>query len=39
MELTLPLALFVLGVTMVMCAISGLFAVNKLLSVDPAELF
>ncbi len=29
----------VLGVTALMCVISGLFAVNKLLRADPAELF
>jgi len=39
MELTWPLALTVLGVTALMCIISGLFAVNKLLRADPAELF
>jgi putative ABC transport system permease protein len=39
MQLTLPLAATVLGVTALMCVISGLFAVNKLLQADPAELF
>jgi putative ABC transport system permease protein len=39
MELTPPLALTVFGVTALMCSLSGLLAVNKLLSVDPAELF
>lgn len=39
MQLTLPLAATVLGVTALMCVISGLFAVNKLLRADPAELF
>jgi putative ABC transport system permease protein len=39
MELTLPLALSVLGVTVVMCLVSGMLAVNKLLRADPAELF
>jgi putative ABC transport system permease protein len=39
MELSLPLGLSVLGVTVVMCVVSGMFAVNKLLRADPAELF
>jgi len=39
MKLTLPLALSVLGVTVVMCVVSGMLAVNKLLRADPAELF
>jgi putative ABC transport system permease protein len=39
MQLTLTLAATVLGVTALMCVISGLFAVNKLLRADPAELF
>lgn len=39
MELTWPLALTVFAVTAVMCSVSGLLAVNKLLAADPAELF
>jgi putative ABC transport system permease protein len=39
MELTLPLAASVLGVTAIMCTVSGLLAVNKLLATDPADLF
>ena len=39
MQLTLPLAFTVLAVTAVMCVVSGLLAVNKLLLADPAELF
>lgn len=39
MQMTLPLALAVLAVTAVMCIVSGLLAVNKLLQADPAELF
>jgi putative ABC transport system permease protein len=39
MELTWPLALSVLGVTVMMCLVSGMLAVNKLLRADPAELF
>lgn len=37
--MTLSLALTVFVVTVVMCAISGLIALRKLLAVDPAELF
>jgi len=39
MQLTLPLALGVLVITALMCIVSGLLAVSKLLSADPAELF
>ena len=39
MQLTLPLAIGVYLATAAMCAVSGVFAVSKLLSVDPAELF
>ena len=39
MHLTLPLAASVLAATTVMCILSGLLAISKLLSLDPAELF
>jgi putative ABC transport system permease protein len=39
MELTLSVAIIVLVVTLLMCVVSGLLALRKLLSVDPAELF
>jgi putative ABC transport system permease protein len=39
MELSVFVSLFVLFVTMLMCITSGLLAVRKLLSLDPAELF
>ena len=39
MELSLLLALSVLGVTAAMCVISGLLAVSKLIAADPADLF
>ena len=39
MELTFSTALTVLLVTMAMCTVSGVLALRKLLSVDPAELF
>ncbi len=39
MELSMPVALSVLLVTMAMCVVSGILALRKLLSVDPAELF
>jgi putative ABC transport system permease protein len=37
--LTLGRAAFVLGLTLVMCVVSGLLAVRRALSADPAELF
>jgi putative ABC transport system permease protein len=39
MELSVSVVLAVLLVTMAMCAVSGLLALRKLLSADPAELF
>jgi putative ABC transport system permease protein len=39
MDLTPQLALIVLAATAAMCALSGLFAVTKLLAADPAALF
>jgi putative ABC transport system permease protein len=39
MELTGARALFVLGLTMVMCCVSGLIAMRKLRTADPAEVF
>jgi putative ABC transport system permease protein len=39
MHLTLSLALLVLAATTLMCTLSGLLAISKLLSLDPAELF
>jgi len=39
MHLTLTVTIGVFLATAAMCATSGVFAVNKLLSVDPAELF
>jgi putative ABC transport system permease protein len=38
-QMSLAMALFVLFITMLMCVVSGLLAVRKLLSLDPAELF
>ncbi len=37
--LTLPRAALVLGLTVLMCAVSGLITVRKVLTADPAELF
>ena len=39
MRMTIPAALTVLGLTLAMCVASGLLAVRKLLSADPASLF
>ena len=39
MVMTVPRALLILGLTIVMCVISGLLALRKLLSADPASLF
>jgi putative ABC transport system permease protein len=39
MELSIFVSLFVLLVTILMCVTSGMLAVRKLLSLDPAELF
>lgn len=39
MEMTLTLAVTVFGVTLLMCVVSGLLALRKLLAMDPAELF
>jgi len=39
MEISVSRALMVLGLTMVMCWISGLIAMRKLRKVDPAEVF
>jgi putative ABC transport system permease protein len=39
MQMTLDVAVMVFAVTMLMCVVSGLLAVRKLLSLDPAELF
>jgi putative ABC transport system permease protein len=39
MRMTWEMALLVLGLTVVMCAISGLIAMRKLRSADPADIF
>ena len=39
MRMTIPAALTVLVLTLAMCVASGLLAVRKLLSADPASLF
>ena len=39
MKLTWDRSLWILGLTMVMCLISGMLALRKLLTSDPAELF
>ena len=39
MHMTLDRVLFVLALTMIMCMISGLLALRKLLAADPANLF
>ena len=39
MEMSAIMAALVLLVTMLMCVISGVLAVRKVLSLDPAELF
>ena len=39
MEFTIALALTVFSVTLLMCVVSGLMALRKLLALDPAELF
>ncbi len=39
MVMTVPRALLILGLTIVMCVISGLLALRKLISTDPASLF
>ncbi len=39
LEMTLPRGLMVLGLTVAMCAASGLLALRKLKSVDPAAVF
>lgn len=39
LEMTLPRGLMVLGLTVAMCAASGLLALRKLRSVDPAAVF
>jgi putative ABC transport system permease protein len=39
LEMTLARALFVLGLTVTMCAISALMALRKVRSADPAEVF
>lgn len=39
MQLTLPRAGLILGLTALMCVCSGLFAMRKLVGNDPAELF
>jgi len=39
MLMTWDRALFILGLTMIMCMISGVLALRKLISTDPAELF
>jgi putative ABC transport system permease protein len=37
--LTGVMAVFVLGLTIAMCCLSGLFALRKVRSADPADLF
>lgn len=39
MELTIPSILLVLFLTVVMCVVSGLIALNKVRTADPAEVF
>jgi putative ABC transport system permease protein len=39
MAMTVPRALLVLGMTVAMCAFSGLLAIRKLKGLDPAEVF
>jgi putative ABC transport system permease protein len=39
MNLTFPRAAIVLVLTILMCIVSGLFALRKLLRADPAALF
>jgi putative ABC transport system permease protein len=39
LEMTLPRGLMVLGLTVAMCAASGLLSLRKLRSVDPAAVF
>jgi putative ABC transport system permease protein len=39
LKLTLGRAAFVLGLTLVMCVASGLFAIGKVKKVDPADVF
>ena len=39
MRMTTGMALLVLALTVVMCAISGLIATRKLRSADPADIF
>jgi putative ABC transport system permease protein len=39
LEMDLSLGLFVLGMTVVMCAVSGSIALRKVRSADPAEIF
>ena len=39
LELTIELAILVFCVTLAMCVVSGLLALRKLLSMDPASLF
>jgi putative ABC transport system permease protein len=39
MEMTLTLAATVFAVTLLMCVVSGLLALRKLMAMDPAELF
>lgn len=39
MTMTLQRALFVLALTIIMCFISGLISINKVLKADPAEVF
>jgi putative ABC transport system permease protein len=39
MTLDLRLGLFVIGLAVVMCSVSGMVAVRKIRSADPAEIF
>ena len=39
MAMTVPRAMFILLLTILMCLISGWFAMKKLISADPASLF
>jgi len=39
MEMSLPMAMFVLALSVVMCVLSGLAALRKLFQADPADLF
>jgi hypothetical protein len=39
MQMTLPLAVFVVALAVAMCCVSGGIALRKIRSADPAEIF